>query len=104
MNAEGHKSSKEIMKVVTVCLMLITLGGSEVVAREKLRSPKDELAGVQMTPVAGSWHSTTIKPTHRTIPIRLRDRINPLWWPFNCDQPHAPADFHPASKTREAAW
>ncbi|HXI69171.1 MAG TPA: hypothetical protein VNN22_02320 [Verrucomicrobiae bacterium] len=50
------------------------------------------------------WHSV-VMPVRTNLPdIHFYNKINPIWWFGNADQPHAPDWYRPGSKFRDVAW
>lgn len=50
------------------------------------------------------WYSVVVKPAPNLRPIHFYERINPVWWLQNRDEPHPPDWFAPNSKHREFKW
>ncbi|MEI6197744.1 MAG: hypothetical protein WCS42_25805 [Verrucomicrobiota bacterium] len=50
------------------------------------------------------WHSV-VMPVRTNLPaIHFYNKINPIWWFGNADEPRAPAWYRPGSKFRNVAW
>lgn len=53
--------------------------------------------------ISRKWHSVEIIP--RDVPeISLCDKLNPIWWFENADEPIPPAWFEPDAKLRGLRW
>lgn len=50
------------------------------------------------------WHSVVMLPRTNLPPIHFYNKINPVWWFGNADEPRAPAWYRPGSKFRNVAW
>lgn len=50
------------------------------------------------------WHSVEIFPGPNSPKISLGEKINPVWWFGNADDPVPPEWFHPHSKFRGLLW
>jgi hypothetical protein len=50
------------------------------------------------------WHSVPM-PVRTNLPsIHFYNKINPVWWFGNADEPRAPAWYRPGSRFRNVAW
>ena len=50
------------------------------------------------------WHSV-VMPVRTNLPsIHFYNKINPVWWFGNADEPRAPAWYRPDSSFRNVAW
>lgn len=50
------------------------------------------------------WHSV-VMPVRTNLPaIHFYNKINPIWWFGNADQPHPPDWYRPGSKYRNVVW
>ncbi len=50
------------------------------------------------------WHSVPMPVRTNLPPIHFYNKINPLWWFGNADEPRAPAWYRPGSSFRNVAW
>ena len=50
------------------------------------------------------WHSVVMLPRTNLPAIHFYNKINPLWWFGNSDEPRAPDWYRPGSKFRNVAW
>jgi hypothetical protein len=55
-------------------------------------------------PSEGEWHSVEVTPSARLPRIHLPDKLNPLWWFKNADDPKPPDWFKPGQKHRSLRW
>ena len=50
------------------------------------------------------WHSVLMPVRTNLPPIHFYNKINPVWWFGNADQPRPPAWYRPDSEFRTVAW
>jgi hypothetical protein len=50
------------------------------------------------------WHSVVMIPRTNLPAIHFYNKINPLWWFGNVDEPRAPEWYRPGSSFRNVAW
>jgi hypothetical protein len=50
------------------------------------------------------WHSILVVPRTNLPPIHFYNKINPIWWFGNIDEPHAPAWYRPNGSGRDFMW
>jgi hypothetical protein len=55
-------------------------------------------------PLEGHWHSVTRKVSPKLPAICFCDKINPVWWFKNADEPVPPDWFAPGEKRRSFKW
>jgi hypothetical protein len=53
---------------------------------------------------SGQWHSVKVTPTPGLPKIHFYDKLNPVWWFKNRDDPVPPAWYRPNSKWRKTTW
>ena len=61
----------------------------------------------QQTNAAGpkpKWHSIVMTPRTNLPAIHFYDKLNPIWWLGNVDEPQAPAWYRPNARTRNFTW
>lgn len=62
----------------------------------------------KMRPSAGTnsarWHSVKVTPKSGLPKIHFYNKLNPLWWFGNIDEPVPPAWYRPDSKHRGFLW
>jgi hypothetical protein len=86
------------MKTVRVLLavsMALAAGCCSVAAKT---SPSDS---------AGSkprWHGVVMMPRTNLPPIHFYNKLNPIWWFGNVDEPHAPPWYRPNGSCRDFMW
>lgn len=51
-----------------------------------------------------AWHSVCMLPKVHEPPIRWYDKINPLWWFGNVEEPVAPSWYKPGDPLRNIKW
>ena len=54
--------------------------------------------------VTNHWHSVKVTPKPGLPKIHFYDKLNPVWWFGNIDEPAAPAWYRPDSKHRNFLW
>ena len=50
------------------------------------------------------WHSVKVTPKPGLPKIHFYNKLNPVWWFGNIDEPVAPAWYRPDSKHRDFLW
>ncbi|MDD5140364.1 MAG: hypothetical protein PHY43_08930 [Verrucomicrobiales bacterium] len=50
------------------------------------------------------WHSVVMPVRTNLPPIHFYNKINPIWWFGNADEPRAPDWYRPNSSFRNVAW
>jgi hypothetical protein len=50
------------------------------------------------------WHTVAIKPRPRGPKIHFYNKLNPVWWLKNSDDPVPPAWYRPNEKHRKMLW
>ena len=50
------------------------------------------------------WHTITITPDVRLPKIHIYDKLNPVWWLENADEPTPPAWYLPDDRHRAVKW
>lgn len=51
-----------------------------------------------------AWHSVKKRPGSRLPEIHFYDKLNPVWWAENADDPVPPAWYLPGDKHRTLKW
>jgi hypothetical protein len=52
----------------------------------------------------GTWHSVKVTPRPGQPKIHFCDKLNPIWWFKNLDDPVPPASYRPDDKRRVTKW
>jgi len=52
----------------------------------------------------GKWHSISVKPAPGLPRIHFYNKLNPVWWFKNIDDPVPPAWYKPQAKMRLTKW
>lgn len=55
-------------------------------------------------PSTNVWHSVKILPSPRLPKIHFYDKLNPVWWLKNSDEPNPPAWYLPGDPQRRLKW
>jgi len=50
------------------------------------------------------WHSITMTPRTNLPAIHFYNKLNPIWWFGNADEPRAPDWYRPNGRFRNVAW
>jgi hypothetical protein len=50
------------------------------------------------------WHTITVRPPTNQPKIHFYNKLNPVWWFKNSDEPVPPAWYKPGDKHRVAKW
>ncbi|MFZ0826499.1 MAG: hypothetical protein WAO02_03665 [Verrucomicrobiia bacterium] len=50
------------------------------------------------------WHSVVMEPHTNLPPIHFYNKLNPVWWLGNIDEPCAPAGYRPNGSCRNFMW
>lgn len=50
------------------------------------------------------WHSIVMIPRTNTPAIHFYNRLNPIWWLGNADEPRPPEWYRPNARTRTFTW
>lgn len=56
------------------------------------------------TPNSGRWHTIKEKPRADLPKIHFYDKLNPVWWLKNQDDPKPPDWYKPTDKHRKLKW
>ena len=86
---------------VAVALFLL-FGVPQVFAETVSNSP----AGTNTAPPRVTWHTIQLKPREDSHLSRIHfyDKLNPVWWLKNRDEPTPPAWYKPNDKHRKLKW
>jgi hypothetical protein len=52
----------------------------------------------------GQWHAVTITPSPKLPKIHVYQKLNPVWWFKNIDDPQPPEWYRPDDKLRVTKW
>jgi hypothetical protein len=50
------------------------------------------------------WHTVKIKPGPRSPKIHFYNKLNPVWWLKNADDPKPPEWYRPGERNRKLKW
>lgn len=50
------------------------------------------------------WHTVVMIPKTNHPPIHWYNKVNPIWWFGNCDDPVAPSWYEPSNSMRNLKW
>ena len=87
----------------------LTLGRAQVrPQRIAVLQPKppatNSVAGTNAASLDGKWHSVIRRPSPKLPKIHWYNKLNPIWWFKNADEPKPPAWFRPGEKRRQFKW
>ena len=51
-----------------------------------------------------AWHSVTMVPSTNLPPIHFYNKLNPIWWLGNAEEPRPPAWYRPDGSGRTFMW
>lgn len=95
--------------VVVLSLMLIAFTTGCRTASRAVDNPVHSAASLahpsslaNTNSIEGRWH--TVKVTPKPKDISTWNKLNPIWWYGNIDDPTPPAWFRPGEKRRVAKW
>jgi hypothetical protein len=90
-----------------ILAFLLCLAASEVPARAQ-KNPFATTATPMKRPAADPnaprWHTIKVNPPPGLPEIHFYDKLNPVWWLANNDDPIPPAWYLPEDKCRETKW
>ena len=52
----------------------------------------------------GHWHTVPLAPRQGLPKIQTGDKVNPIWWFKNVDEPQPPRDYLPHDHNRHTKW
>lgn len=61
-------------------------------------------AGTNTIPLCAHWHTVKVKPGAAAPKIHFYNKLNPVWWFKNSDDPKPPEWYRPDDKHRKAKW
>lgn len=87
-----------LVLALTVCALpaLAQRNAHEIKPAPMLRVPTDTNAV--------HWHTIVVKPKTELPEIHFYDKLNPVWWFGNADDPIPPDWYKPEDKHRETKW
>lgn len=81
-------------------LAAIFLGGF----RSFAESPSNPLAATNSAPKPTGWHTIKTTPRSNLPKIHFYNKLNPVWWLKNQDDPKPPDWYKPGGKHRNLKW
>lgn len=67
-------------------------------------SPKPVPTVTNAAPSDSHWHTVQLAPRDGLPKIHSGDRVNPVWWFKNVDDPQPPGDYLPHDHNRHLKW
>jgi hypothetical protein len=84
-------------------LLFLALTRTAIAAEYFPPKPAPKATGTNAVPPA-RWHSITVQPPAGSPEIHFYNKINPVWWFGNADNPDPPEDYLPDKKFRRLKW
>ena len=88
------------MKTTPALLLLLT-GASLLAGRGAIACNPPPPDAADARP---KWHSVTIIPRTNQPVGHFYNKLNPIWWFGNADEPHSPAWYRPNGTLRNVTW
>jgi hypothetical protein len=88
-----------------IVALILTAGGLPALAQRNAHEIKP--VPMQHRPAdtnAVRWHTITVKPKPGVPEIHVYDKLNPVWWFGNADDPVPPDWYRPDDKHRQTKW
>ena len=90
-------------------LAVAMLAGCQTAAHRLAVAPAKDQSGsasveTKAAPSDGRWHSVVIKPPDTLPEIHTWNKLNPVWWFENADDPRPPAWYRPKGSWRKTTW
>jgi hypothetical protein len=108
-----HPGSKKLSQVIFRAALVVIALSLAVCQAEPSRmpvSPKasaDEQSGLvpaKKTRPGARWHRVQVSPRAGVPAIHCYDKINPVWWVKNSDEPVPPEWYRPHERRRVIKW
>ncbi len=104
----GYGVKKSAGLVLFVAL-LVSAGCRSVTPQPRGSTPEPakmetSSADVKAVALSGKWHTVKVAPRPGQPKIRRLDKLNPVWWFGNVDEPVPPEWYRPNDKHRNAKW
>ncbi|HXS68907.1 MAG TPA: hypothetical protein VN761_08690 [Candidatus Polarisedimenticolia bacterium] len=92
------------MKLPTLFLAggLFLLGAGDIFAQSA--SAMNSVAGTNAIPKRTHWRTIKVKPDEDTPKIHFYNKLNPVWWFKNADDPKPPEWYKPDDRHRKLKW
>lgn len=91
---------------IIVWTLVLLLAGSET-ARAQRNAQEPKPAPMRLPPLdpnAPRWHTILVTPKPGLPKIHFYDKLNPVWWFGNADDPLPPDWYRPDDLRRKAKW
>lgn len=88
-------------------ILLGLLFGGEATALAQRNAHEPRPTPMRRTPAgtnAAHWHTVLVTPNPDAPEIHFYDKLNPVWWLQNADEPEPPDWYRPADKHRVLKW
>jgi hypothetical protein len=92
--------------IVALAIVILFASGTAVFAQRNARE-QTAVRPMKLPPPgtnAVPWHTIAVAPKPGLPKIRYYDKLNPVWWFGNADEPAPPAWYRPADKHRLLKW
>lgn len=95
---------KKLFWFAAACLICQPLIFRSALAGGISRSGETEFKSAGTNAPDGKWHTIQVPPRRNLPKIHFYDKLNPVWWLKNSDEPSPPADYKPNDKLRKLKW
>ena len=96
------------MKIVGILSALLTAAFSLAARAQPIALVADagtnSVAATNVPALDGHWHSLNVVPKPGLPEIDFYNKLNPVWWMENADDPVPPAWYRPTDRHRAAKW
>jgi hypothetical protein len=100
----AHRSARGIL-VGVLCLFACQLAFARIPHSEsRVASTRVASDATNELVLKGKWHAVTITPSPEQPKIHTVQKLNPVWWFKNIDDPQPPAWYRPDDKLRVTKW
>jgi hypothetical protein len=92
------------MKLPTASILAVILlvGGQNLFAASVTGT--NSLSNTNAASQAGKWHTIKVPPNAQAPKIHFYNKLNPIWWFKNNDDPKPPDWYRPGEKHRKLKW
>ncbi len=90
---------------LTLTLLLLLTSSGTAMAQRNAHEPKPTPMWLPPPdPNAPRWHTIEVAPKPGLPPIHFYDKLNPVWWLGNVDDPVPPNWYRPDEEHRKTKW
>lgn len=98
-------AGKKIRFGFVLVVVWLYAGSTSAFAQRNAHEPKP--VPMRLPPAATNiapWHCLHVSPRTNLPPIHFYNKINPVWWLRNADEPTPPEWYRPGDPHRETKW